>query len=86
VYPAQVGRSGQVEALLLVAERVAEGDGQTVLVTGEAGIGKSRLAREVAERLARAGWAVLQGSCFGRDRAQPYGPWQSSCVAASAAG
>ena len=74
VCPVQIGRDSQLDALRLLADGVAAGSGQTVLVAGEAGIGKSRLARELADGLGPAGWMVLQGSCFERDRAQPYGP------------
>jgi predicted ATPase len=58
-----------------VAAGVAIGSGQTALVAGEAGIGKSRLAREFAKRLGREGWVVQQGNCFERDRLLPYAPF-----------
>src|SRR6266511_549017 len=44
VCPRQIGRDVQLDALRQVAASVATGAGQTVLVAGEAGIGKSRLA------------------------------------------
>ena len=56
------------------AAGVAAGRGQAMLVAGDAGIGKSRLVRELAARLEQDGWVVLQGNCFERDRALPYGP------------
>src|SRR5581483_9240000 len=37
------------------------GAGQALLLHGEAGIGKSRLAREVARQAQRAGFTVLEG-------------------------
>ena len=61
VCPRQIGRDDQLDALRQVAASVATGAGQTVLVAGEAGIGKSRLVRELAERLGRDGWVVQQG-------------------------
>ncbi len=75
VCPRQIGRDDQLAALRQVAERVATGSGQTVLVAGEAGIGKSRLVREFGERLGREGWVVQQGTCFERDRLLPYAPF-----------
>jgi predicted ATPase len=75
VYPVLIGRDEQLEALQQVAAGVAIGSGQTALVAGEAGIGKSRLAREFAKRLGREGWVVQQGNCFERDRLLPYAPF-----------
>jgi predicted ATPase len=75
VCPRQIGRDDQLAALREVAAGMAGGSGQTVLVAGEAGIGKSRLVREFAERLSRDGWVVQQGNCFERDRLLPYAPF-----------
>jgi predicted ATPase len=74
VCPVLLGRDSQLDALRQVAAGVATGRGQAVLVAGEAGIGKSRLVRELAAELAQDGWVILQGNCFERDRALPYGP------------
>ena len=46
-----VGRDEDVALVLARFELVRDGQGQVVLVTGEAGIGKSRLLQEVRERL-----------------------------------
>jgi DNA-binding CsgD family transcriptional regulator/Tfp pilus assembly protein PilF len=70
-----IGRDEQLNALQQVASGVAIRSGQVVLVAGEAGIGKSRLVRELAERLGRAGWVVQHGNCFERDRVLPYAPF-----------
>src|SRR5712664_1701116 len=75
VCPRLIGREEQLDALWRVAAGVATGAGQTVLVAGEAGIGKSRLVREFAGRLGRDGWVVQQGNCFERDRLLPYAPF-----------
>jgi DNA-binding CsgD family transcriptional regulator/tetratricopeptide (TPR) repeat protein len=75
VCPTLIGRDSHLDALRQVAARVAAGCGQTVVVAGEAGIGKSRLVREFAERLLRDGWVVQQGTCFERDRLLPYAPF-----------
>ena len=51
------GRDRERETMLLVAHR-ALGKGGALLVTGEAGLGKTALLADVAERL--EGWTVLR--------------------------
>jgi class 3 adenylate cyclase len=46
-----VGRSEEIELLLRRWERAKTSDGQVVLISGEPGIGKSRIAQTVVERL-----------------------------------
>jgi class 3 adenylate cyclase/predicted ATPase len=46
-----VGRDEEIELLLRRWVRAKEGDGQIVLISGEPGIGKSRLTAALAERL-----------------------------------
>jgi class 3 adenylate cyclase len=46
-----VGRDEELRLLLSRWERVCQGDGQLVIVAGEAGIGKSRLVAEFHERI-----------------------------------
>src|SRR4029077_6157468 len=57
-----VGRERELDLLLDRWRRVAEGTGQATLVSGEAGIGKSRLVHALRERL---GGAVKWLSCAG---------------------
>ncbi|MFG2820005.1 ATP-binding protein [Kitasatospora sp. NPDC048365] len=65
-----VGREVELRQLL-----AAVGEGATVvLVEGEAGIGKSRLLREAADRLTAAGVPVLQGGCHPLREPLPFGP------------
>jgi predicted ATPase/class 3 adenylate cyclase len=46
-----VGREGELALLLRRWEQVKDGEGQVVLLSGEPGIGKSRLVRTLRERL-----------------------------------
>jgi tetratricopeptide (TPR) repeat protein len=73
--PVLVGRQeelSQLEDALLSANR---GDGSFVLVAGEAGIGKTRLANELARRARKLGCGVLWGSCSEVELSLPYLPF-----------
>lgn len=59
--PVVVGRQGELELLALRLEDAQRGSGSLVLLTGEAGIGKSRLTREAEARARDAGMRVLRG-------------------------
>jgi DNA-binding SARP family transcriptional activator/class 3 adenylate cyclase len=69
-----VARDDDIALVLKHWERAEQGSAGVVLVEGEAGIGKSRLVREVALRAHEMGATVLFGRCT-PDRAQPYEPF-----------
>ncbi|HEV3234582.1 MAG TPA: AAA family ATPase [Candidatus Dormibacteraeota bacterium] len=58
-----VGRAADMERLATLWPTTAAGGRQLVLLAGEPGIGKSRLAREFAVRVHDGGGAVLFGRC-----------------------
>ena len=72
VCPTIVGRSAPIAALEEFILRVRERRGDLVLVAGEAGIGKSRLAGEAVRLAGDAGMLVVQGVCFDTDRSIPF--------------
>ncbi|MFJ1704932.1 ATP-binding protein [Kitasatospora sp. NPDC088346] len=65
-----VGRARELDLLLAAARHPPA----VVLVEGEAGIGKSRLVREAAARLAGEQRCVLTGFCHPLREPLPYGP------------
>ncbi|MEU8146211.1 AAA family ATPase [Nonomuraea sp. NPDC048901] len=62
VSPRFVGRGGELSALERALAGVRTGAASTVLVGGEAGVGKTRLVREFADRAGEA--MVLVGGCM----------------------
>lgn len=74
VCPVIIGRDGPMSTVLHTLVRAQEGHGSTLLISGEAGIGKSRLLRAMIDRARSMGFAVLQGASYEADRAQPYAP------------
>jgi DNA-binding NarL/FixJ family response regulator len=58
-----VGRASELE-LLEDALRAADVRGSTVLVAGDAGVGKTRLVSELADRARGTGATVLSGRCI----------------------
>ena len=57
-----------------VLDLARDAQGGTLLVSGEAGIGKSRLVRAMVDKARALGFVALQGACFEADRALPYAP------------
>lgn len=67
-----VGRAGELDRILELWRLVRAGSPRRVLVQGEAGIGKSRLLRELRERVAGARW--LECRCLPENRDTPLRP------------
>jgi eukaryotic-like serine/threonine-protein kinase len=70
-----VGRERETEKLRAAIDHAVGRRGRTVLVSGESGIGKTRLASEVAAYAALRGAQVLWGRCYAGAGAPPYWPW-----------
>lgn len=76
VSPVLVGRSNEIRALQLFIDRARRGQGQTAFISGDGGVGKSRLVSEAISYAKMQGFLHLQGSCFQPDTARPYAPIQ----------
>ncbi len=69
-----VGRERELALLDRALERASEGDGCAVGLVADAGVGKSRLCFEFAERCRAAGIRVLEGRALAHSRATPFEP------------
>ncbi|MGR7024821.1 BTAD domain-containing putative transcriptional regulator [Geodermatophilus sp. URMC 62] len=70
-----VGRGEELARLRALAEQAAAGRPAVVVLGGEAGIGKTRLAEAVAAMGRAAGWSVAEGRCADDGGAPPLWPW-----------
>jgi len=80
--PVLVGRQAELRALDGALSAALGGGGRLIFITGEAGIGKSRLAREVASRARALGAAVLTGRAVPSGSSTPYRPLSEALLAA----
>jgi ABC-type oligopeptide transport system substrate-binding subunit/DNA-binding SARP family transcriptional activator len=69
-----VGRQQEMALLDDCWQRAQAGQGELLLVSGEAGVGKTRLVDEFARRLRWQGVRVLWGRCYEFERVLPYQP------------
>ncbi len=66
--PALPGRAAETAALREAWARAVAGDGGVVMIIGEAGIGKTALAEEIAAEAAVTGATVLRTRCYEAER------------------
>jgi DNA-binding SARP family transcriptional activator len=70
-----VGRRDELSLLADALSDARAGRGRLALLSGEAGIGKSRLADELAALAKQLGMTVLWGRCWEAGGAPAYWPW-----------
>ena len=71
---ALIGRAAELAQLTAALDRAAAGQAGVVLVSGDAGVGKSRLVAELAAIARDRGAAVLIGQCAELGEGMPYLP------------
>ena len=67
-----VGRADELTQLRQMMATAVRGQGALVLIGGEPGVGKTRLAEEIAVEAGRLGAAVRVGHCYEMEGAAPY--------------
>src|SRR3954453_11689705 len=70
-----VGRSSELGELRAGLEQTAAGRGSLILLSGEPGIGKTRLLQELSADAAARDWRVGAGRCWEEGGAPAYWPW-----------
>jgi DNA-binding CsgD family transcriptional regulator len=78
--PVLVGRSVEVRALESALEEALGGRGSCVVLTGEAGLGKSRLIRELVQMAGNRGARVVTGRAVPTSTAAAYRPWTEALL------
>lgn len=81
-----VGRSAELAVIEAHLDRLAGPEGSVVLLAGEPGIGKTRLAEEVVARAATRGAMTAWGRCWEAGGAPPYWPWTEALRAVVTSG
>ena len=73
--PHLVGRDRETALLNDNFDQMLAGRGGVVLVSGDAGIGKTALVNVLSIRAEDAGAAVYTGACYDLQTTPPFGPW-----------
>ena len=81
-----VGRDGEIRHLQAALAAAEAGRGGVVFLTGEAGIGKSRLIRETTRTATARGFTVLTGRAVAGGVPTPFRPFAEALVSAGRAG
>ena len=80
-----VAREVEMTRLLATLDTVQAGTGQLVLLVGEPGVGKTRLAQEVLQAARAQGFGGVTGRCYAPQATVPYYPFLEALVRAAAA-
>ncbi len=67
ICPVLIGRETDLATLQQLIDEAKGGRGRVALISGEAGIGKSRLVAEAKSYAATHNFLLLQGNCFPTD-------------------
>ena len=73
--PPLVGRGRELSLLLQRLTAAGRGESSIVVLSGEPGVGKTRLLTELADDAAATGWWVLVGQALDSEGMPPYLPF-----------
>ena len=75
-----IGRKEELEAMHGYARQALDGAGQVCVVSGEAGIGKSRTAGKLMEEARAYDIQALYGICYSYEMFTPFYPWKELLI------
>lgn len=78
---ALVGRDDELERVGTLLDGLRDGRGGCLMLSGAVGVGKSRLAQEIAERASISDAIVLWGGAYEQEQHLPYGPFTEAIEA-----
>jgi serine/threonine protein kinase, bacterial len=70
-----IARDDELIRVLPSVDAVEQGSGQLVLLVGERGIGKTRLAQEITLKARDRGFVVATGRCYAQEQSIPFFPF-----------
>jgi tetratricopeptide (TPR) repeat protein len=73
--PVTVGRESEMQRLADARDAARGGESRTVVVTGDAGLGKTRLATDLRRAAVERGMATMWGGCAEAELSLPYLPF-----------
>jgi DNA-binding SARP family transcriptional activator len=80
--PPLIGRRAELDVIQTLVMRLAQGQGSVLGLEGDAGMGKSRLAREIVRLGWQRRWHVLFGAATENEGHEPYMPFVEALRAA----
>src|SRR6478672_5774246 len=72
--PSSIGRDAPLQALLERLDAAVAGEGKVLLLGGDAGVGKSRLVRDLKNEAQTRLVRVIEGRCSSTESSVPYAP------------
>jgi tetratricopeptide (TPR) repeat protein/transcriptional regulator with XRE-family HTH domain len=79
-----VGREAEQETIGRALHAVAQGQGRLLVLVGEPGVGKTRLAQEITLRARAHGYRVITGRCYEPQQVLAYSPFLEALTQAVA--
>jgi len=73
--PPFTGREEELEALVSHLQAASDGEGRVVVISGEAGVGKTRLVEELVRVAGTSGARTIRGGCYYGQAAGAYAPF-----------
>jgi class 3 adenylate cyclase/tetratricopeptide (TPR) repeat protein len=70
-----LGRQAEIDSFRRLCREAEQGHSRSVVISGEAGIGKSRLCLDFQEYLRSRGWTLHRGACYAHTSGKPFEPW-----------